>query len=280
MKVGIIANTSKDKNLAVTREVIRRVAETETVTVSAEIHEILRDAPYAEGDALYKEQDMLLVLGGDGTLLRAARHAAPHGTPVLGINLGHVGFLSGAEKEEFLVGDVAWLLRNARIENRMMLEASVLRDGKEKVSFCGLNDAVIRGEATDSLLRMQVTDAGGLLGKYVADGIVFATPTGSTAYSFAAGGALVHPAMEALLVTPICPHMLHARPVVLPGESVLRAVFSSPDSTTAYLNVDGEDCLALAKEDTVEIRKAPFSAKIATLQKNAFLEILKEKLKG
>ncbi len=279
MKIGIIANTSRDENLKVTRAVIEKLSETETVTVAEEHRGMLRDACFADGDTLYKEQDMLLVLGGDGTLLKAARHAAPYGTPVLGINLGHVGFLSGAEKDEFLSGNTAEFLREIRIENRMMLEATVYRGGKQLASFCGLNDAVVRGAATDSLLRMTVTADGALLESYIADGIIFATPTGSTAYSFAAGGAVVYPGMEALLVTPVCPHMLHARPVVLPGESVLQATFLK-DSASAYLNVDGEDRLALEKEDMLEIRRAPFAAKIATLQHHAFLQILKEKLKG
>ncbi len=279
MKIGIITNTSRDAGLSVTREIIRRVAETESVTVSAEVHAFLPEIPFAEGDGLYKDQDMLLVLGGDGTLLRAARHAAPHGTPVLGINLGHVGFLSGAEKEDFIEGDVPKLLRRAYIEERMMLEVRVIRRGCETVSFCGLNDAVVRGQANQSLLRMQVSDDSGLLGRYVSDGIVFATPTGSTAYSFAAGGCVVHPGMEAILITPICPHMLHARPAVLPGSCALKAVFL-PDSASAYLTVDGEDRLELKTGDMLEIRRAPFVAKTVTLQKKAFLEILKEKLKG
>lgn len=279
MKIGIIANSSKDTGLSVTEKIIRRVAETETVTVSEEVHGYLPSLSFAAGEQLYKEQDLLLVLGGDGTLLHTARHAAPHNTPVLGINLGHVGFLSGAEKEDFLQGDIPALLRQIRVEERMMLEALVRRKNASPVSFCGLNDAVIRGQANQSLLRMEVQADGAPLGQYISDGIVFATPTGSTAYSFAAGGAVVHPGMDALLVTPICPHMLHARPVVLPGGSALEAAFL-PDSATAQLTVDGEDRLELHQGDTVEIRRAPYAAKIGTLQKKAFLEILKEKLKG
>lgn len=279
MKIGVIANTGRDKNLEVTRAVIAKLSGIETVTVASKHSGELAGINHADGEKLYKEQDILLVLGGDGTLLKAARHAAPYGTPVLGINLGHVGFLSGAEKDDFLSGNTAEFLREIRIENRMMLEATVYRGGKQLASFCGLNDAVVRGAATDSLLRMKVMADDALLESYIADGIIFATPTGSTAYSFAAGGAVVHPGMEALLVTPVCPHMLHARPVVLPGESVLQATFLK-DSASAYLNVDGEDRLALEKEDTVEIRRAPFTAKIATLQHHAFLQILKEKLKG
>ncbi|MBE7062969.1 MAG: NAD(+)/NADH kinase [Ruminococcaceae bacterium] len=279
MKIGIIANSSRDEGLAVTGQVIRRVAATEKVTVSKEVYGFYPTLPAADGEGLYKAQDLLLVLGGDGTLLHTARHAAPHGTPVLGINLGHVGFLSGAEKEDFLQGNVREMLRQVRIEERMMLEVRVRRPGGEITGFFGLNDAVVRGKASESLLRMQVNADGAPLGQYISDGIIFATPTGSTAYSFAAGGAVVHPEMEAFLVTPICPHMFHARPVVLPAASTLEASFL-PDSASAHLTVDGEDRLTLQKGDTVEIRRAPYAAKIATLQKKAFLEILKEKLKG
>lgn len=279
MKIGIIANTDRDINLEVTKAILERVSKTEDVALASKHKGDISGVTFLEGDSFYASRDLLLVLGGDGTLLEAARHAAPFSTPVLGINLGHVGFLSGAEKEDFMAEDIPALLKSLRIEERMMLAASVERDGEVIASFCGLNDAVIRGVVTESLLRMQVTANEEMLEKYVSDGIVFATPTGSTAYSFAAGGSVVHPGMEALLVTPICPHMLHARPVVLSGDSILRATFS-PDSASAYLNVDGEDCLALEKGDTVKICRAPYSAKIATLKKHAFLEILKDKLKG
>lgn len=280
MKIGIIANTGKEEALCVAEAVIRKTAQTETVYVEEKLEKSFPDIQMICGEPFFREADMLLVLGGDGTLLEAARHAAPFGTPVLGINLGHVGFLTGIEKDAFLQGDVHALLRSARIENRMMLEAKVHRGGKLLAGFFGLNDAVIRGEATEPLLRMRVTADGLRLADYVADGLVFSTPTGSTAYSFSAGGALVHPEMEALLITPICPYMLHTRPVILPGSSVLEASFSSPDSGNAYLNVDGEDKLKLENGDTITVCRAPMPAKVATLQEKAFLEILKEKLKG
>lgn len=280
MKIGLIVNTTKDANCAVAGKLLEKLSKTETVSVTPEAHATLSSYPVAEGERLYKEQDMLLVLGGDGTLLRAARHAAPYGTPVLGINLGSVGFLSGVEPETFLEGDAPALLRSVKIENRMMLEAFVTRGGEKFESFYALNDAVIRGKATESLLRMDVSADGKPLASYVADGIVFATPTGSTAYSFAAGGALVHPAMDALLVTSISPYMLHARPVVLPGESVVCASFSPSFHAAAYLNVDGEDKMPLETGDVVTMQKAPYRAQIATLREKSFLEILKEKLKG
>lgn len=280
MKIGLIVNTTKDANCEVARRLLEKLSCTETVSVAPEAHAALSGYARAEGEVLYGKQDMLLVLGGDGTLLRAARHAAPYGTPVLGINLGSVGFLSGVEPEVFLEGDAAALLRAVKIENRMMLEVFVTRHGKKLESFYALNDAVIRGKATESLLRMNVSADGGALSSYVADGLIFATPTGSTAYSFAAGGALVHPAMDALLITPISPHMLHARPVVLPGESTLRAEFLPNFSASAYLNVDGEDRMPLKTGDVITVQKAPYRAQIATLREKSFLEILKEKLKG
>ncbi len=280
MKIGIIVNTTKDEGFAFTSRLLPLLAKTEEISLAPEVHAAFPMYAKATGETLYKEQDMLLALGGDGTLLRAARHAAPYQTPVLGINLGSVGFLSGAEPEAFLQEGAAALLREVTIENRMMLEVFVTRGGEKMESFYALNDAVIRGKATEPLLRMQVSADESLLASYVADGIIFATPTGSTAYSFAAGGALVHPAMEALLVTPISPYMLHARPVVLPGESVLEAAFSSKMSGAAYLNVDGEDKMPLIPGDVVTVRKAPCRAQIATLFGKSFLEILKQKLKG
>ncbi len=280
MKIGIIANTGKEAALPVAEAIIKKTAMTENVFIEEKLEGMLSDVPVMRGDAFFREPDMLLVLGGDGTLLGAARHAAPFGTPVLGINLGHVGFLTGVEKDVFLNGDVYTMLRSVRIENRMMLEARVRRNGEETAGFFGLNDAVIRGEATEPLLRMRVVADGMRLADYVTDGLVFATPTGSTAYSFSAGGALVHPEMEALLITPICPYMLHTRPVVLPGNSVIEVFFASEDSGNAYLNVDGEDKLKLEKGDIITVCRAPMPAKVATLQEKAFLEILKEKLKG
>lgn len=280
MKIGIIANTGKEEALRVAAEIIEKTATTETVFVEEKLEESFEHVQVLRGDAFFREPDMLLVLGGDGTLLGAARHAAPFGTPVLGINLGHVGFLTGVEKDAFLQGDVHGMLRSVRIENRMMLEAKVHRDGTSLAGFFGLNDAVIRGEATEPLLRLRVLSDGMRLADYVTDGLVFATPTGSTAYSFSAGGALVHPEMEALLITPICPYMLHTRPVVLPGSSVLEISFTSEDSGNAYLNVDGEDKLKLENGDKIMVSRAPMPAKVATLQEKAFLEILKEKLKG
>ncbi len=280
MKIGVIANTGKDEALSIARRVAQQVAETETVFIEKKLERELAEFVALDGDALFREPDMLLALGGDGTLLEAARKAAPFGTPVLGINLGQVGFLTGVEKDAFLSADVYKMLRQVRIENRMMLEADVYRQGEKIASFLGLNDAVIRGEATAPLLRLEVSADRKPLGRYVADGIVFATPTGSTAYSFSAGGALVHPEMEALLITPICPHMLHARPLVLPSTSVLQAEFPEGRALAAYLNVDGEDKLALQNGDRILISRAPIPAKVATLQEKAFLEILKEKLKG
>lgn len=280
MKIGIIANTGKEEALRVAEAIIKKTAMAETVFVEEKLEGKIRGVQVLRGEALFREPDMLLVLGGDGTLLGAARHAAPFGTPVLGINLGHVGFLTGVEKDAFLNGDAYTMLRSVRIENRMMLEARVKRDGEEMAGFFGLNDAVIRGEATEPLLRIRVMADGIRLADYVTDGLVFATPTGSTAYSFSAGGALVHPEMEALLITPICPYMIHARPVILPGSSVLEASFAAPDSGNAYLNVDGEDKLKLENGDKITVCRAPMPAKVATLQEKAFLEILKEKLKG
>lgn len=278
MKVSIIANTLKDADFSVTRAVTEKVSCFAHVSLHEDLRGIVDADQYVKEDALYRGQDMILVLGGDGTILGAAHHAAPYGTPILGINLGHIGFLAGVEKTTFLEADASELIQRVRIESRMMLRISVLRGGQEIVDFEGLNDAVIRNMSAASLIRLSVRVDGRFLGEYAADGIIVATPTGSTAYSFAAGGPAVHPQMEALLLTPICPHMLHARPLVLPGQSVVETEVGELRGKQACLTVDGTDHIALMKGDIVRIEKAEHVAKIAAMHNHMFFEVLRNKL--
>ena len=278
MKVSVIANESKDADFSVTRKVIEKMSQIATVSVSETLLGVVKADVYAKDADLYRGRDMALVLGGDGTLLAAARRAAPYGTPVLGINLGRIGFLTGVEKDAFLESDIENMMRHVRIESRMMLRASVWREGEEIAAYCGLNEASVRNMTGASLLRLAVKADGRLLGAYAADGIIVATPTGSTAYSFAAGGPAVHPELSALLVTPICPHMLHARPVVLPGESVLEAEVGDLRGKKACLTVDGADSTELYRGDLIRIEKADHAAKIAALHNHMFFEVLRNKL--
>ncbi len=278
MKVSVIANESKDADFSVTRAVAKKAAQIASVSVSEALFGMVEADAYVGETDLYRGQDMALVLGGDGTLLGAARCAAPFGTPVLGINLGRIGFLTGVEKDVFLEGDVGEMIRRVRIESRMMLRASVWRDGEEIASFCGLNEATVRNMTGAALIRLLVKADNRLLGEYAADGMIVATPSGSTAYSFAAGGPAVHPGISALLVTPICPHMLHARPVVLPGDSVVEAEVGELRGRKACLTVDGADSVPLVAGDVIRMERADHAAKIAALHNHMFFEVLRNKL--
>lgn len=278
MKVSVIPNRAKDKDLRTTHAVIERLKMFATITVNEALQNIIEAHAYVPEDALFLGQDLALILGGDGTLLTAARQAAPYGVPVLGINLGNVGFLAGVEKDAFFSGDTEELLSALRIEERMMLTASVFRDGRKIVTYSALNDVVLRNVSASSLIHLKVQADDHLIANYTADGIIVATPTGSTAYSFAAGGPAVHPGMEAILVTPICPHMLHARPIVLPGKSTVEIELIDNPKQQIYLTADGTDNLPLLPGDTISIFRAVHTAKIASLHNHMFFEVLRQKL--
>lgn len=215
-----------------------------------------------------QELDLLVTLGGDGSILRAARAAAPQGRPILGVNLGRVGFLTEAEPETWrdvlsraLVGDY-W------IEERMMLRAHVLRGDEEIGLADALNDVVVGRGAQARVVRLCVEVDGGCLATYVADGLIVATPTGSTAYALAAGGPVLPPHLRNILLVPVAPHLSMARPVVLSEGVVVRIVVTG--GRPAVLTVDGEVRAELEGGDVVLVGAGPHTARFARVQEKAY----------
>src|SRR5262250_736118 len=168
-----------------------------------------------ERHQLASEADLLLVLGGDGTLLAAAREAAPHGIPILPINMGSLGFLTSFTLEELYPALEDTLAGKSSISQRVMLQAELMRGGSAVESQSALNDVVIHKGALARMIQLELSINSDFVCRYRADGLIVSSPTGSTAYSLAAGGPIVHPAVEAFVITPICPHMLSDRPVVV-----------------------------------------------------------------
>lgn len=212
--------------------------------------------------------DMVVTLGGDGSILRAALAAAPHATLILGINLGRVGFLTEAEPETWrevlsraLVGDY-W------IEERMMLRASALREGQVIAQAQALNDIVVGRGAQARLIRLRAEIDGGCLATYVADGLIVATPTGSTAYALAAGGPVLPPQLRNILLVPVAPHLSMARPVVLAEGVTVRVTVVG--ERPAVLTVDGESRADLEVGDEVHIEAAPRSARFARVREQTY----------
>lgn len=228
--------------------------------------------------SLVEQAECVIVLGGDGTLLRTTRKFALAGTPIIGVNLGHLGFLTEIDLPEVLPALEKLLSGQYIIDERMMLEAQVYRDGQVVEQFVGLNDAVITKGAFARLITLETYVNEQYVNTYPADGLIIASPTGSTAYSLSAGGPLVTPDLDLMLITPICPHTLWARPLVVGPESVIKVVVLSSQGEVK-LTMDGQHGFRLLQHDQVVLNRAPGKAKFIRLQGRGFFDVLRKKLK-
>ncbi len=221
--------------------------------------------------------DMLICFGGDGTILHAAKDANACGVPILGVNTGSVGYMAELEQGELPL--LARLTeRKYTIECRMMLDVRIIREGKVILEDLALNDAVITKGAVARIIDLSVYGDDMLITDFAGDGVIMATPTGSTAYSLSAGGPIVEPTAESIIVTPICAHALHARPIVLSQGRTVTTRLGKLGRRTAYLSVDGGKAVKLSSGDTVEIRKSKATTRLVRLSSRSFYEIMNQKL--
>jgi NAD+ kinase len=232
----------------------------------------------AAREALGEKVDLLVVLGGDGTLLSAARALRGHSIPILGVNLGGLGFLTSVTLDELYPVLEQVIAGNYRTSDRMMLQATVLHDGQAAGPHLALNDAVVNKSAMARMLDFDVYVDKNHVGRYRADGLIVATPTGSTAYSLAAGGPIVHPDLDVLVVTPICPHMLTNRPLVVPGASEVGVDFSAADEPV-YLTLDGQTGSQIGLNYRVAITKSENKVRLVRPTDKTYFEILRSKLR-
>jgi NAD+ kinase len=222
--------------------------------------------------------ELVIVLGGDGTLLAAARVFAKTGVPILSVNLGSLGFLT-----EVPLGDLyrhleGWAQNCCNIEQRAMLHCELRRDGHQLCEYEALNDVVVSKGAIARMGDFRIDLDGALVAAFRADGVIISTPTGSTAYSLAANGPILAPNVDALIVTPVCPHLLTLRPLVVQGNADLKLkVAGIPDQT--YLTVDGQEAVALRVGDEIHCRKSIYTVKLVRLGSTGFFDVLRAKLK-
>jgi NAD+ kinase len=218
-------------------------------------------------DSLCTPADLLVVLGGDGSILRTSQKAAPAGIPLLGFNLGRVGFLTEASPDCWrdVLGRV--LAGEGIIEERMMLDVALCRQGQEVVCDIALNDAVIGRSGLARTIHLKACIDGTFLTRYVTDGLIVATPTGSTAYAYALGGPILPPWVHALLVVPAAPHLSLERPLVLNAEAVVEVEITTDSSGT--LSVDGRMAGELLQGDTVRVRRSQLLARFLRLRDKA-----------
>jgi len=222
--------------------------------------------------------DLLLVLGGDGTLLAAARVAAPRGIPILPINMGSLGFLTSFMLEELYPALEDILAGRLTISERVMLHAELQRGDKILDKQTVLNEVVINKGALARMIELELSIDGVFVCRYRADGLIVASPTGSTAYSLSAGGPIVHPSVESFIITPICPHTLSDRPVVVSDTSIIE-VKLSVGTESVFLTLDGQKGIPLQATDRVRISRAQQLLKLIQTPNKSYFEILRNKLK-
>ncbi|WP_418792387.1 NAD(+)/NADH kinase [Phosphitispora sp. TUW77] len=277
--IGIILNFEKPEAEMITKNIIKCLERhgKKVIVAGAEFFELRDDIPVCPGDDL-AQVDCIIVLGGDGTLLNSARSFSVKGIPLFGVNLGQLGFLTEIELPDLNPALEKLISGDFFIEERMMLQATIVRQGKEIYSFFGLNDAVITKGAFARIIRLKTFINEEFVDVFPADGLLVSTPTGSTGYSLSAGGPLVAPNLELMIVTPICPHTLYSRPIVIDKHSIVRVEVQATQAEV-MLTMDGQSGFQLEPFDHVVIQRAPFNAKFMKLNQRSFYEILRAKLK-
>jgi NAD+ kinase len=236
------------------------------------------DVPALAREALAERIELLIVLGGDGTLLSATRALAGHKVPILAVNLGGLGFLTSVTREELYPVLEQVLTERHSTSERMMLNAETLRNGKAIERQTALNDAVINKAALARMLDFDLYVDSDHVGRYRADGLIVATPTGSTAYSLAAGGPIVHPQLDAFVITPICPHMLTNRPLVIPDTARVEIDIAAAEKTV-YLTLDGQTGFQLQPKDRVAVTKSKNRVVFVRSPRKTYFEVLRNKLR-
>ena len=278
-RVGLVGNAAKSSCASAVRHAAKLIRATGRKVLCDEATAQLASLnlpTLPDVVALTKQVDLVLVFGGDGTMLRVAREIAGSRTPILGINIGGLGFLtavSSAELEKALA--LIWR-REFKFESRLLLEGEAVC-GKRRVKTTALNDLVISRGATSRLIDLDVAVDGEPLSRYRCDGLILSSPTGSTAYSLAAGGALVHPMAKVMALTPISPHTLSNRSLILPITARVEIRVVNPHPATV-LSVDGDLLCELDRGDTISIRQSRRTVRLMHLAGSSFYEALRRKL--
>lgn len=278
MVISVLPNEEKDKGLKVTRELVEILLSLGISPRLASGHAEAIGKKDLSHEALFDGVDIAISLGGDGTFLSAVRQAMGSGTPILGINLGHLGFLTEVEKDAMKETMEKLIRGEYHIEERMMIEGTIMREDAEVCRYLALNDLCISRGALSRLIRYELSSNGRPVEDCNADGLVVSTPTGSTAYSMSAGGPIVHPGMELLLVTPICPHSLSERSMIFPPEEEITVTLRG-GFYKAMLTVDGQMGCELQKGDRILIRKAEEKSRLVRIGEYDFFKRLRTKIR-
>lgn len=276
-KIGVIAKKGEPRAVRAVKDLMHRLRGKDfRFFVDSEAAHHLGVKGYARED-IPSRSDIIMVFGGDGTLLNAARLVGDLGVPILGINLGTLGFITEIGREEMHREIDKIFSGKHGFEERIMLLADVYRGKKMVVQHNALNDVVLHKSAISRMFELDISINSKYVSTFRADGLIVSTPTGSTAHSLSAGGPILYPTLESFLVTPICPHTLTSRPIVLPDTFVLEVVVKSGDDV--FLTLDGQVGYPLKINDRVKIRKADYKSRFIVLHDRDYFKILRTKLK-
>jgi len=275
--IGVVANPAK----AGARELIERIVraagphDIEVCVESSVAQELALDVPVKDGCDFGCDCDIVIAAGGDGTILRTARLINDNPRPILGVNLGALGFLADLAPERVEEGIAQIVNGRFTVERRMTLEARV---AGSDLTFTALNDITIAKSNQSRIISLEMYDAGNWVNTYVGDGLILATPTGSTGYALAAGGPIVAPSADVIVAAPICPHSLTVRPMVFTGSVVLDVrVIGTPESTI-LLTADGQPSYPVESGQMVRVQKGAHEAQLVRLETSSYYDILRHKL--
>lgn len=273
-QIGLLYNPDKPEACSVRQQVdARLVAAGMHVTHVAVDHE----TDICAHNPDIQSVELAIVLGGDGTLLGVARQLAPLDIPLVGINVGHLGFLTESEPSQ-LEPAVDRIIQGAyHLEKRLMLEAAIVRNGTEVARFTSLNDVGIGKGSFARMVTVDIHVDDVYVDTYTGDGVIVSTPTGSTAYSLSCGGPIVSPQLQVMLITPVCPHTLFSRPCVIDASAMVRATVHSRHADVG-LTVDGQEGIRLVSGDEILICRAPFETTLVRWPDREFFEVLRSKL--
>ncbi len=263
--ISIITNKDKDKDLVYTNKIKSLLPEDINVrvaTVTDDIYDVMKGA------------DAAIVLGGDGTILPCANPGAELNVPILGINLGTLGFLSAVEKNETEYAVEKLLAGDYTIDERLMLEASVIRGGKTIRTYTALNDIVVSCSSVRRIISTEVYVDDSFVARYDGDGVIFATPTGSTGYNLSAGGPIVDTEVGAGVITPICPHRCSSTSIIIPSKKTVKVCLTDNFDKKSILTADGQQGFELNCDDALEIKVSDKKAKLIKVHDRSLYEVL------
>lgn len=277
-KLIIIPNETKDAGLIVTKKLINTLKNKAEIYMEEKFTSFCLDVIYRNKSELYDSADIVIVLGGDGTMLNVAEPCGKMNIPILGINLGKVGFMAEVNVCDIESAVDAILTENFKIQKRMMLDISVIKKGEKTANYFALNDVVV-AKSDSPMIDIVVYADDEKINEYKADGLIISTPTGSTGYSLSAGGPVADPSMELFIASPICAHNLHARPTLISHIKEIKLELSEELGHKAIVSVDGKVKENITLGDKIIVKKSDYFVDIIKIGSQSFYDVLVEKLK-